>query len=82
MSMTRKHYVAVAKVLDTEMVRVWGNVEAVKAVESIAESLADMFKADNLRFDRPTFYNAASVRCYHGGCVNYGHKVSLPCRKA
>jgi hypothetical protein len=61
--MSRKDYVAVAEVLNTQAVKaVEGHeVTAFFAVADIANGLADLFAADNPRFDRDRFLTAAGV---------------------
>lgn len=54
--MTRRHYVDVAKVIADE---VESSREA--AAANIARGLADVFAADNPRFDRQRFYFACAL---------------------
>ena len=51
---TRTHYIKIANVLKANSVE--------PATVGIAHDLADMFKADNPRFDRDKFLTAAGVK--------------------
>lgn len=56
--MTRKDYVKIAKLLAETK----GDQDSVSAWESMLYGLADIMQADNARFDRARFLNAASQR--------------------
>jgi hypothetical protein len=57
MSMSRKHYVAVADLLSRSAAK--GTDRA--TVEYLAVGLADIFAADNSRFDRERFLAAVAL---------------------
>ena len=80
MSLTRKDYVAVAKVLHSQMIASFPNLAGMEAVQNIAIELASTFKADNPRFEAPTFFDAAGIRCYR--CSNFGHLATGVCGNA
>lgn len=58
--MTRKHYEVFAKVLRDEINHINDHKDK-RTVVRIAERLADYFAAENKRFDRERFYDAADV---------------------
>ena len=58
--MSRKHYVKVAAILAAERALATSEPER-RTIDNRARSLADVFKADNGRFDRQRFYDAADV---------------------
>jgi hypothetical protein len=57
--MTRRHYIAVAALLAGERALARHHVVELRVVDNLTLSLADLFKADNARFDRERFYAAA-----------------------
>ena len=57
--MTRKDYEAVAKVLNANRYR--HASKSVDTVDAIARDLADIFAADNPRFDSTKFLNAVTA---------------------
>ena len=61
--MTRKHYIEVARVIADEVETLNLDVEPTRAIscENIARALADIFAADNGRFDRQRFYFACAL---------------------
>jgi len=61
--MSRKHYIEVAKVIADEVESINLAVEPTRAIscENIARALADVFKAENSRFDRQRFYFACAL---------------------
>jgi hypothetical protein len=62
--MSRKHYIEVAKVIRSEVEKAEASSllpETVQALTVLAEELADMFKADNSRFDRARFMTACGL---------------------
>lgn len=60
--MSRKHYVAAAQILARHTARVpWVSDDQRSTAQAIAADLADMFAADNPRFDRARFFTAAGV---------------------
>lgn len=62
MSMTRKDYKAIAKVLSAEHAIADDKTEI--TVQNIVASLADLFAQTNPRFERETFYIACLGRNY------------------
>jgi len=60
MAMSKKDYVAVARAVDRN-IEDEGNDDAYKASCRLAERLADVFAADNPRFDRAKFLAACGV---------------------
>lgn len=64
--LTRKHYVKVAAILKAEGdqygSRITDRAEGTAAVESVTKALAGVFAADNPRFDRGKFLQAAGVQ--------------------
>jgi len=56
--MSRKHFVAVARVLASQLAT---DASRYPAVKSIAEGLAEVFAAENPRFDRTRFLRACGV---------------------
>lgn len=58
--MTRKHYIAVAQVLAAANEQV-GYLSPDALIKGITEGLADVFAADNPRFDRQRFIAAATA---------------------
>ena len=68
-SMTKKHYIAVAALIkrETDYVNTldndpWEAAASYCPVARVAEGLADLFKADNARFDRERFLSACGVK--------------------
>jgi hypothetical protein len=63
--MSKKHYIETARILSAERECLNGNETAddmIRAtVDSIAGRMADMFAADNPRFDRARFLTACGV---------------------
>jgi hypothetical protein len=59
--MTRKHYVEVAAILAGERAVYASKPDAVRVLDNVTHSLADVFKRDNSRFDRQRFYDAAGL---------------------
>ena len=65
--MTKKDYELIASVIATNYLHshLWSNEDkregAETAVECIAEDMADMLAADNLRFDRNRFLRACGL---------------------
>lgn len=59
MSMSRKHYVAIAAVLKDWRIEDLDLGGAVS--DDIAKDLAKLFKQDNIHFDRERFLNACGV---------------------
>jgi hypothetical protein len=61
--MSRKHYIDAARLIADEVERTNPAVEPTRAgsLETIARGLADLFKADNGRFDRQRFYFACAL---------------------
>lgn len=57
MSMSRKHFVAVAATIATE-VRRSETPEVTTALENVARDLAFVFKSDNTAFDKARFLTA------------------------
>lgn len=57
--MTKKDYIAIAKILKDAQELSGGKGEAVIA---IGQDLADLFKQDNSAFDRARFMDAAGLR--------------------
>lgn len=55
--MSRKHYIATAAMLNRKVAQA-NNVDEYATIQHIAESMADIFKADNPRFDRDRFLTA------------------------
>jgi hypothetical protein len=64
MSLSRKHYCAVADELAAaiEINRYLADKSAVQAVERVAEGLAKYFASDNPNFDRAKFLAACKVQ--------------------
>ena len=65
MALTRKHFTAVAKILDGEKntAPAAGFDEGYETARSeIAEQLADYFARENANFDRQKFLNASGVQ--------------------
>ena len=58
--MSRKHYIEVAKVIQDQML-LNGGQRTETVLKAVAESLADMFKQDNPRFDRSRFMDACGL---------------------
>jgi len=61
--MSRKHYVEVARLIANEVESINPAIESTRALtaERVARGLADLFAADNPRFDRQRFYFAAAL---------------------
>ncbi len=61
--MSRKDYIATARVIADEVEATNPAVEPTRAlsIERIARHLADTFAADNSRFDRQRFYFACAL---------------------
>ena len=57
--MSRKDYIAIAAILANELQH--ADKSARLALIATAHRLADLFNADNARFDRARFLNAAGV---------------------
>jgi hypothetical protein len=57
--MTRKDYIALAEVIAGEVAT--GNMWQKMTSSNIARSMADVFKRDNERFNRETFYKACGL---------------------
>lgn len=55
--MTKRHYIAVAQVLASEL----AGAACPVAVERVALALADLYKSENDRFDRARFLAACGV---------------------
>ncbi len=62
--MSRKDYCAIANVIAGEVALAEndGADHTVSTLENVARSVADVFAADNPRFDRQRFYTAAGIR--------------------
>lgn len=58
MSMSKKHYVAIAGAVNTVL---WTQNADPRTIALITSALGDVFAADNERFDRHRFYEA----CLH-----------------
>lgn len=58
--MTKKHYIAIAKVIRSNINAGVGLGE-IYGIESLALALADTFAAENARFDRGRFLAACGV---------------------
>lgn len=60
--MTRKDYVAIAKVVKSE-VNHWDDKQpqVLSAITSIADGLSSVFRADNLNYDRNRFLDACGL---------------------
>lgn len=56
--MTRKDYVAVAKIFNSYVIAGQDNILVSSLVKSIAEDFADLFANDNPNFDETRFENA------------------------
>lgn len=54
--MTRKDYVAIAAAIRKEVI--YSGSETTTALKSVADSIADIMKRDNPRFDRSRFIDA------------------------
>jgi hypothetical protein len=61
--MSRKHYVEVARLIADEVESINPATEPTRliSVENIARGMADLFAADNGRFDRGRFYFACAL---------------------
>lgn len=71
----KRHFVAIAKILAGEYAAA-DNVLARATVDAIARSLADLFVAENARFNRGRFYHAVGIplsplRCLACGVLHY-----------
>ena len=60
MSMSKKDYVKVASIIH-DALQESGTYDAWASVYEVGQRLADMFAADNPRFDRDRFYKAAGL---------------------
>ncbi len=63
MALSRKHYEAVAQILNDNAafnVRIQ-KPDGVTAIASVAEDLADLFEKDNASFDRDRFLKAVAT---------------------
>lgn len=58
--MSKRHFVEIAKILAGEYATA-GSVAARAKVDAIARSLADLFVAENARFDRARFYAVVGI---------------------
>jgi hypothetical protein len=58
--MTRKNYVAAAAIISSRLLDAPSD-DARKAIEQLADDLADMFRADNAAFSFGRFYAACGV---------------------
>jgi hypothetical protein len=58
---TRRHYVAIARILAAEQGASIHDI-ANRQTEYLTRSLADMFAVDNPRFKRDTFLRASGIR--------------------
>lgn len=58
--MSRKDYIKIASILDAEAALAV-EPETVARIANITRSIADVFKQDNPRFDRDSFYAAAGL---------------------
>ena len=61
MSMSKKDYVKVASIIHTALQESDPSYDAWASVAEVGQRLADMFAADNPRFDRDRFYKAAGL---------------------
>jgi len=59
--MTKKHFIAIAKIMDNYSVPQPAHIDAQAMRKAIAGALADTFARDNARFDRARFLAACSV---------------------
>lgn len=59
--MTRKHFEAIAHILDAERAVRSATPAQVGVVHALALSLSDLFAAENPRFDRNRFLTACGV---------------------
>lgn len=59
--MSRRHYRRVAEILAAQYAETVAGSAERQMVVSIATDLADMFAADNSRFDRRQFYGAVGI---------------------
>jgi hypothetical protein len=59
-SFSRQHYESIAKILKDADANE-DNPAATRAIQSIGENLADLFRKDNPRFDEPKFLTAAGL---------------------
>ena len=71
---SRKHYIEVAKVIADEVESINVDVEPTRAMscENIARALADVFKAENSRFDRQRFRYFACALSANGRVEHQG----------
>lgn len=62
--MTKTEFLAIAHVLDAERT-LWGDREnkilAIRSIDNVTMSLADVFAQNNSRFDRKLFYKEAGL---------------------
>ena len=63
MAMSKKNYVAFAKILKVYSNRAWnaGDTSGLNMVVALGREFADYFKSDNARFDRERFLKAAGL---------------------
>lgn len=59
--MTKKHFIQLANMIKERMATAEGSKE-VSALVGIAKDMADMFQAENSRFDRCRFLSACGVK--------------------
>lgn len=64
MATSTKDYVAIAKIINTDYMfeKAWGTRAAARAIETLANKMADYFASQNERFDRNHFMDACGMK--------------------
>ncbi len=71
----RRHFAAVAEIIRKARMR--PNDDAAEAIDDIEQDLADLFRADNPRFEAPRFYAGATRPIREGAVMDANQKADI-----